>query len=191
MVTNYKKILEEYLKNYEEESVKFNVLRAQLYKNEEKSLIDRKNFVGHFTASIFVISEDSKEVLMIHHKTLNRYLQPGGHINLSDKSPLEAAKRELFEETGIDLKLLEYKCLYSFNEFMPFNISVHMIPENIEKKEDAHYHYDLQYLFFCQQKPNIIIDTNEVNSYEWVSLDIFKEMPGYENVFRKIKKQLQ
>lgn len=128
---------------------------------------------------------------MIHHKTLKRHLQPGGHIDLLDKSPLEAAKRELFEETGIDSILLEYKCLYSFDELIPFNISVHMIPENIEKKEDAHYHYDLQYLFFCQQNPNIIIDTNEVNSYEWVSLDIFKEMPGYENVFRKIKKQLQ
>lgn len=186
-MSNYKKILDEYLKSYKEESIKFNVLYAQLNKNEEELLIDRKNFVGHFTASIFLISENSKEVLMIHHKKLKRYLQPGGHIDALDESPLEAAKRELFEETGIDSKFLEYKCLSSFNESIPFNISVHLIPENIEKKEDAHYHYDLQYLYFCKQKPNIVIDLNEVNSYEWVRLDVFKEMPGYENVFRKIE----
>ena len=182
----YKKIVDEYLVNYQKESENFRTLYVQLNKNDEKDLIDRKNFLGHFTASAFVLSKNSKEVLMIHHKALKRYLQPGGHIEILDKSPLDAAKRELFEETGINFSSLEYKCFYSFHESVPFNISVHMIPENREKKEEAHYHYDLQYLFFCEEKPNIVINKDEARSYEWVSWDVFKKIPGYENVFRKI-----
>ena len=184
----YKKIVDEYLVNFQKESENFRTLYVQLNKNDEKDLIDRKNFLGHFTASAFVLSKNSKEVLMIHHKALKRYLQPGGHIEILDKSPLDAAKRELFEETGINFSSLEYKCFYSFHESVPFNISVHMIPENREKKEEAHYHYDLQYLFFCEEKPNIVINKDEARSYEWVSWDVFKKIPGYENVFRKIEK---
>ena len=37
---------------------------------------------------------------MIFHKRLKKWLPPGGEL-LNDETPLEAAKRELMEETGL------------------------------------------------------------------------------------------
>lgn len=186
-MSKYRNIVDNYLLHNKKGAEDFNTLYAQLENKEESFLIDRKNFVGHFTASAFVISKKSKKVLMIYHKILKRYLQPGGHIEELDKNPLEASKRELFEETGINASLLEYKCIYTFDELVPFNISIHMIPESVEKNELAHYHYDLQYLFLYEGEMDISINLNEVNSYEWVEWKIFKQMPGYERIARKIE----
>ncbi len=184
----YQKIIDGYIIKYQDEEKKLSTIYSQTKNNNEKSLIDRKNYEGHFTASAFVVLEQTKKMLMIHHKILKLYLQPGGHIDILDKSPLDAAKRELFEETGIESCCLEYKCIDSYNELVPFNISVHIIPENIKKHEDVHYHYDLQYLFFCNKKPDINIDMDEINSYKWVKWGNFKDMSGFEDICGKIEK---
>src|SRR5437762_10909961 len=44
---------------------------------------------GHFTASAFVLSPDYDEVLLIFHKKLGRWLQPGGHVDAGDASPMD------------------------------------------------------------------------------------------------------
>ena len=74
------------------------------------------------------------------------------------------------------------------NELVPLNISVHQIPENIIKKEKKHYHYDLQYLFFCEEELDVNIDLGEVNNFEWVDWKEFKEMSIYRNIAKKIEK---
>ena len=59
---------------------------------------DRDRFEpGHFTASGFVISPNRKALLLIHHRRLDRWLQPGGHIDSEDASPIAAAIREVAE----------------------------------------------------------------------------------------------
>ena len=65
---------------------------------------DRDRFVpGHFTASGFVVSPDGSSLLLIHHRRLDRWLQPGGHIDPEDASPIAAAAREVTEETGVSV----------------------------------------------------------------------------------------
>jgi 8-oxo-dGTP pyrophosphatase MutT (NUDIX family) len=56
-----------------------------------------------FTASVFIVHEG--KVFLHLHKKLNKWLQPGGHIEL-DEGPLEAAVREVKEETGLDIELV-------------------------------------------------------------------------------------
>ncbi len=56
---------------------------------------------GHFTASALVISPDAAQVLLIHHPTLSLWLQPGGHIEPGDATLVDAARREVQEETGL------------------------------------------------------------------------------------------
>lgn len=41
------------------------------------------------------------EVLTIFHNKLKMYIQPWWHIELEDKSIIDASKREFEEETGI------------------------------------------------------------------------------------------
>ena len=54
----------------------------------------------HVTGSGFVIGP--RGVLLLKHKRLGIWLQPGGHID-SGESPWEAALRECREETGLDV----------------------------------------------------------------------------------------
>src|SRR5215813_96805 len=56
---------------------------------------------GHITTSGLVFSQDRDRILIVHHRRLERWLLPGGHVEPSDPSVEAAAAREVFEETGI------------------------------------------------------------------------------------------
>jgi 8-oxo-dGTP pyrophosphatase MutT (NUDIX family) len=56
-----------------------------------------------FTVAIFVVHQD--QVLLIHHRSLGKWLPLGGHIEL-DEDPEQAALREAHEESGLEVELL-------------------------------------------------------------------------------------
>ena len=61
----------------------------------------RDNPEGHITGSAIVARPDGAAFLLIHHRKLGRWLQPGGHTEESDGSVFDTALREAREETGI------------------------------------------------------------------------------------------
>lgn len=187
----YEQIFNNYSSYYEISDDKFRLVKKQLATQRDEQLIDRKNFIGHFTASAFVIAKSTRRVLLIHHAFLKKYLQPGGHIEAGDSTPLSAAMRELAEESGIDTAKLEYLCANPLKQQTPFNIDIHSIPENRKKQEPTHYHYDLQYLFLSEEEPAITIDEAESNSFEWVEWKQFKEMSEFKDIANKISHLLQ
>ncbi len=88
---------------------------------------------GHFTASGFVGSSDGSALLLILHRKLGRWLQPGGHYEAEDATVDEAARREVFEETGLeDLTRLGTSLV---------RIDAHPIPAR--GSEPGHVHFDL------------------------------------------------
>jgi 8-oxo-dGTP pyrophosphatase MutT (NUDIX family) len=56
-----------------------------------------------FTVAIFVVRDH--QILLIHHRKLNKWLPLGGHIEL-DEDPESAALREAREESGLEVELL-------------------------------------------------------------------------------------
>lgn len=65
-------------------------------------------------ASIVVIYAIYKgKIVMVKHKKRNTWEIPGGHIEKGE-TPEEAAKRELYEETGAEDFSIESVCKYSF-----------------------------------------------------------------------------
>src|SRR6476661_8500289 len=61
----------------------------------ERSLIE-----GHVTGSAWVLNANSTHVLLLHHRKLDRWLQPGGHCD-GDPDVLRVAMREAREESGL------------------------------------------------------------------------------------------
>src|SRR5215213_1609798 len=57
----------------------------------------------HFTVAVFVVWEG--KVLLHFHRKLAMWLPPGGHIE-EYELPDEAAVREVFEETGVEVELV-------------------------------------------------------------------------------------
>jgi 8-oxo-dGTP pyrophosphatase MutT (NUDIX family) len=164
MKENIKNYLNTYLKLFPEEKKDLVLLVEQV--SGDLSCIDRKNFVGHVTASGLVLSED-KKVLVIFHNVLKRYLQPGGHIEKEDKNLVEAAQREVLEETSLQNCALDKWCV---NNEAPFLIDTHHIPANPKKNEDAHFHHDFLFLFNTKET-TIKLDESEVSDYRWVEIE--------------------
>lgn len=93
----------------------------------------RTNKMGHVTASGLVICES--KALLIFHPNIKKWLQPGGHID-DGELPIEAAIREVYEETGV-------VCCPGSNAGRLIDIDVHEIPANPIKSEGCHLHIDL------------------------------------------------
>jgi 8-oxo-dGTP pyrophosphatase MutT (NUDIX family) len=89
---------------------------------------------GHLTASAWVVSADSRRALLLHHRKLDRWLQPGGHAD-GDADLSSSALREAEEETGIDGLKVDPEI---------FDLDRHRIPER--GNESEHWHYDVRYL---------------------------------------------
>lgn len=180
-------ILQDYLTNFPNEDKLFNLAKEQVKKQSDVKLKSRKNFVGHFTAAAFLVSKDTKRVLLLEHKTLKKMLQPGGHMEVFDTDPLATAYRELNEETGIKAEAVQYRCLVPAKLLVPFDIDTHFIPKNTKKEEPDHYHHDMRYLFTVEHEAAVKIDKSESNSYEWTDWQTFIAQPQFKKVASKIE----
>lgn len=95
---------------------------------------ERSNHVGHLTGSSWLVSEDGRRVLLMHHRKLDRWLQPGGHAD-GEADLASVALREAQEETGINRLRVEGGV---------FDIDRHLIPSR--GRELEHWHYDVRYV---------------------------------------------
>jgi S-adenosylhomocysteine hydrolase/8-oxo-dGTP pyrophosphatase MutT (NUDIX family) len=129
-------------------------------------------------------------MLLLHHKKLNKLLQPGGHVDATDQSALGAALRELKEETGLSESQITHRSLAPGKETAPFHIDTHHIPENPNKQEDAHYHHDFQYLAVVQDEHAITIDPTESNAWQWVDWEDFVKLGTFSVQVPKIERLL-
>lgn len=129
---------------------------------------------GHLTASGFVLSPDRSALLLIHHRRLRRWLQPGGHIDEGDPAPLAAARREVDEETGVaDLTELVAGLI---------GLNRHPIPERHD--EPAHHHFDLQFAFIASSWH--LEQRVEVIEARWVPLGEVPALAGDAAVQRAL-----
>ncbi len=93
---------------------------------------------GHVTASAFVLSPDGADLLLILHRKLGLWLQPGGHVDAADATVLDAARREVREECGV-------AGLEAVGGLL--DVDIHRIPPNPRRDEPAHEHFDVRFLF--------------------------------------------
>jgi 8-oxo-dGTP pyrophosphatase MutT (NUDIX family) len=120
---------------------------------------DRRIAQGHLTASALVVSGDGERVLLLHHRKLDRWLQPGGHAEAGEVEGEAIALREALEETGI-----EGLALHSTAP-RPLDIDVHAIPAR--RDEPAHEHLDLRYLVLAPENAAITLNADESHALRW------------------------
>ncbi len=97
----------------------------------------RTHPVGHVTASAVVARPTGDPFLLVFHRKLDRWLQPGGHVESDDPSVFAAALREAREETGI-------RNFESPIGDTVLDLDVHAIPAH--GTDPAHLHYDVRFL---------------------------------------------
>lgn len=179
---NVDTILNEYLNIYDEKE-KLGEFLEFLTKYNDYDLVDWNNFYGHIVASAFVYSKKDKLFLTLYHKEFNTYIYPGGHVIMEDKSILDAAKREVKEETGID----KYQIInVGQSEEIPIDIDIHTIRYNEKLDLPSHYHFDFRYFFLIDKIVDVVLDS-ESEDYKWLSLDEIKTNPHYGNIYKKLE----
>jgi len=98
----------------------------------------------HFTVTGFVV--DGRRTLLHWHPKIGIWLPPGGHIE-PDEDPVEAALREVREETGISGEVVAHEPPLAFQNVTqlpnPLRIIIADVPAAPD--EPAHQHIDLCY----------------------------------------------
>ena len=100
----------------------------------------------HFTATAFVLHPDQDKVLLHWHNKVMELLPPGGHIE-KNESPEEAVVREVYEESGLSIKLFSNKSIFeNIGEVKELEKPESMLLEPInDPKEGKHFHIDMIY----------------------------------------------
>ncbi len=184
MRNNLLKILDDYLLLFPEEKERQSRLLVYLEKSNDKDIINWNNFNGHIVAGGFIYAKKEQKFLVLYHKDLKIFLYPGGHVNNNEKSPLQTAKREIMEETG--LKNLEQLKL-SENKQIPIDIDTHLIEYNERLNLPTHYHFDFRYLFIVDKISRIKIEQNELSDYKWIDIYELKNDKNYGKIVNKIE----
>lgn len=131
---------------------------------------------GHFTGSALILDRRGERVLLVRHRKLNRWLQPGGHAD-GERDLIAVARREAAEETGLEtLRLVEQSIL---------DIDIHRIPKR--KSEGAHDHYDVRYHFTGDTAATLKI-SDESTDIRWVPLEELGEFTDDPSIRRLLLK---
>jgi 8-oxo-dGTP pyrophosphatase MutT (NUDIX family) len=110
------------------------VAQFEAFLDTHADVFNRGHHVGHFTGSAWLVSADGLRVLLMHHRKLGLWLQPGGHAD-GDPDLAQVALREAREETGVAGLCVEGGI---------FDIDRHRIPARANEPE--HWHYDVRYV---------------------------------------------
>lgn len=135
----------------------------------------RSRLAGHLTASAWVLNHDQSHVLLMHHKKLDKWLQPGGHCD-GDENVFRVAQKEVQEETGLNIKSSEGPI---------FDLDIHHIPER--KGVPAHEHYDIRFQFVAS-KGSTIQKNDESNDLQWVELNDLRIYTTEVSILRMLAK---
>ena len=100
--------------------------------------------IRHFTVTTFVSMNGA--TLLHWHRKVGLWLPPGGHIEPSE-DPMQAARREALEETGIVVEILPTTSALGYEDPPQLSPPVTIMVEPIGSfgGEDAHHHIDMIY----------------------------------------------
>ncbi|MEZ5275673.1 MAG: NUDIX hydrolase [Opitutaceae bacterium] len=140
--------------------------------------LERSLQVGHVTASAWVVDSTRSMVLLVHHRKLDRWLQPGGHVDGCAETEL-SARREVLEETGLsDL----VRC-----GPLPFDLDIHPIPGH--GTTPAHHHYDIRYAFRLTGDQSLVV-SEESHEVAWAPIDRLEDYDPDPSLLRMRTKWL-
>ncbi len=153
--------------------------RTRALLQRSRAPFSRSNFdPGHITASGVVLAAERDRVLLVFHRRLQRWLQPGGHVEPEDPDLPAAARREVLEETGVEL-----------DPHLPpvlIGVDVHQIPARGD--EPPHLHHDIVFRFVADGDGTIAPEWGR--DVQWYAVDRLDDCDADVALRRSVERAL-
>jgi 8-oxo-dGTP pyrophosphatase MutT (NUDIX family) len=133
---------------------------------------------GHITCTAVVLHPDGVRFLLMHHHRHRRWLLPGGHVEESDVTLSDTARREAVEETAVQIQ--------GAGSGSVAGLDVHAIPAR--KREPFHLHHDLIFAFTANSDEFAL--TEEAPEVAWCGLDEFARYQLPSSIIRAAQRAL-
>lgn len=119
----------------------------------------------HFTVTTFVSMQGA--TLLHWHRKVGLWLPPGGHIE-PNEDPMQAARREALEETGIVVEIVPTSKQFAYDDPPQLSPPATIMVEPIRSfgGEDAHHHIDMIYF---SRPPDLKRPAPPGESWRWIS----------------------
>lgn len=141
----------------------------------------RSQCQGHFTGSALVTNPALDQVLLTHHRKLNKWLQLGGHAD-GDTDLLRVALKEACEESG----LTQFQLVGpTAAQPLPFDLDIHEIPAR--PGEPRHLHLDIRFLLVADPQDTIAI-SGESHDLKWFAEAEWSRATTEESMLRQFRK---
>ena len=137
---------------------------------------ERTCLEGHFTGSAWVVSADGMRALLLHHRKLGRWLQPGGHAD-GDGDLAGVALREAEEETGLRGLTVEPGI---------FDLDRHRIPAR--GAEPGHWHYDVRFVVHANEDEAFVV-SEESHALAWRPVREIADDPAIDESVRRLARK--
>ncbi len=157
------------------------IKRALMYVEANSEIFYRELWPAHVTGSAWVVSPDRSKVLMMHHRKIDQWFQPGGHAD-GDTDIMRVALRETAEETGIDaahIHLLGADI---------FDVDIHTIPAM--HGDPRHEHIDIRFLVEIDDSLPVP-GNDESHDVIWVSTLEVTRYNNNRSTYRMLEKTRQ
>lgn len=145
-----------YLERYPDAQPTVDAFKAFL--TDHPNGVNRSCLYGHLTGSSWVVNHDQSAFLLLHHKKLGKWIQPGGHAD-GNWDLRAVALKEAREETGLQSLFVV--------DSIPLHISIYNIPAY--KDTPSHLHFDVCYTIQAKENETLTL-CDEAHDMTWFSL---------------------
>jgi len=131
-----------------------------------------------YTVEVFIVYKN--KVLLRMHDKHKIWLSVGGHIEL-DENPIEAAMREVKEEVGLDIKILDSKKLPE----KEFDYEPLLVPRYLGSHTVNNTHKHIVFVYFAKTDTDRIYDSemeHERTETRWATKEELEKMDLRPNI---------
>ena len=115
-----------------------------------------------FTVEVLIVYKN--KVLLRKHDKYKMWLSVGGHIEL-DEDPTEAALREVKEEVGLDIELIDNRPFTENDTHFKERELISPVGLNRNRISDTHEH--VTFIYFARSNSDKVIPEKETDEWKW------------------------